>query len=439
MTGVPAADPDQAAHSGHTGNAQSRLTAFRRTALWWAALWWKALWRAALRRPALDWITAGLVLLGLIFVATGLLPRADTDATIRRILPLLLFLGTVIALAELTADAGVFDVIAVRIAGLARGSYPALFVMCVFFAATTTAVLNLDTTAVLLTPVMLALARRAGIAVIPLAMTTVWLANTASLLLPVSNLTNLLAANRVALPAAAFASRMWPVQLASVAATMLFLWVFYWRRGERGMDRYDPPPPRRPDDPVLFWVAALACLLFITLIVVTGIQLGYASAIAAALVVAAFAARKRAVLRPRLVPWRLLVFVVGLFLVVQTVSLHGLAVVTRALIGNGTGTVGALRTAATGAGLSNAVNNLPAYVAGEAVIPFSHHEQLLALLIGTNVGPIITPWASLATMLWYERCRAYDAVVPLRKFMLTGAGLAVCGICAAVGALLLTQ
>ena len=61
------------------------------------------------------------------------------------------------------------------------------------FAAATTTVLNLDTTAVLLTPVMLALARKAGIAVIPLAMTTVWLANTASLLLPVSNLTNLLA------------------------------------------------------------------------------------------------------------------------------------------------------------------------------------------------------------------------------------------------------
>jgi arsenical pump membrane protein len=419
MASVPAADPDQAAHSGHTQAAAERTAAFR--------------------RPVLDWIAVGLFVLALIFVATGLLPHAAVDATIRRILPLLLFLGTVIVLAELTADAGFFDVIAVRVAGLARGNYVALFVMCVFFAASTTAVLNLDTTAVLLTPVMLALARKTGIAAIPLAMTTVWLANTASLLLPVSNLTNLLAANRVALSTAAFASRMWPVQLASVAATMLFLWVFYWRRGERGVDRYDPPPPQQPDDPVLFWVAALACLLFITLIVTTGIQLGYAAAIAAALVVAAFAARRRTVLRLSLVPWRLLVFVVGLFLVVQTMSLHGLAVVTRALIGGGNGTMAALRAAATGAGLSNAVNNLPAYVAGEAAIPFSHHQQLLALLIGTNVGPIITPWASLATLLWYERCRAYDAAVPLRKFMLTGAGLAICSLGAGVSALLLTQ
>jgi Na+/H+ antiporter NhaD/arsenite permease-like protein len=398
-----------------------------------------ARWRAAARRPVLDWITAALLVLGLIFVATGLLPKAEADATIRRILPLLLFLGSVIVLAELTADASVFDVIAVRVAGLARGNYPALFVLCVFFAAATTTVLNLDTTAVLLTPVMLALARKSGIAVIPLAMTTVWLANTASLLLPVSNLTNLLAANRVALPAAAFASRMWPVQLTSVAVTMVFLWVFFWRRSVRGVDRYDPPPPLQPADPVLFWVAALACLLFITVIVTTGIQLGYAAAMAAAAVVAVFAVRKRAALRPGLIPWRLLVFVVGLFLVVQTVSLHGLGTITQALIGTGDGTLGAVRAAATGAGLSNAVNNLPAYVAGEAVIPVSNHEQLLALLIGTNVGPIITPWASLATLLWYERCRSYDAVVPLRTFMLTGAALALCCLAATVSALLLSQ
>jgi len=341
-------------------------------------------------------------------------------------------------LAELTADAGVFDVIAARVAGAARGNYVALFVLCVLFAATTTAVLNLDTTAVLITPVMLALARKVGIAPIPLAMTTVWLANTASLLLPVSNLTNLLAANRVALPAATFATRMWPVQLASVAMTMVFLWVFYWRRKERGMDRYDPPPPHEPQDHVLFWVAALSCVLFITVILVTRIQLGYASAMAAALVAAAFAARNRGALRPGLIPWRLLVFVVGLFLVVQTVSLHGLDTVTRALVGHGNGVLDALRAAATGAGLSNVVNNLPTYVAGEAVIPFSHHQQLLALLIGTNVGPIITPWASLATLLWYERCRGYDAAVPLRKFMLTGAGLALCGLGVSVTALLLT-
>jgi arsenical pump membrane protein len=416
---VPAVRPDQPAQD------KNALSAERRPARRW-------------RPSALDLIAAGLLVLGLVFVGTGLLPFSAADATIRRILPLLLFLGTVIVLAELTAAAGFFDVIAVRVAGLARGRYPALFVLCVLFATVTTTVLNLDTTAVLLTPVMLALARKVGIVAIPLAMTTVWLANTASLLLPVSNLTNLLAANRVALSPLEFASRMWAPQLASVTVTMVFLWVFYWRRGARGVDRYTPPPPHEPPDRVLFWVAALACLLFITVILAVRIPLGFASAMAAALVVVAFAMRNRAVLRLGLIPWRLLVFVTGLFLVVQTIGLHGLDKVTHALIGSGGGALGALRAAGTGAGLSNAVNNLPAYVAGESVIPFSHHTQLLALLIGTNVGPVITPWASLATLLWYERCHAYDAAVPLRKFMITGACLAVCGVAAAVGALLLT-
>src|SRR4051812_11389765 len=143
----------------------------------------------------------------------------------RRVLPLLLFLGTVIVLAELTAEAEVFDVIAAWLARLGRGRYPVLFLLCVGFAALTTATLNLDTTAVLLTPVMLALARKLKVDPLPLAVTTVWLANTASVLLPVSNLTNLLAQQRVGLSPLGFAARMWLPQLAVLLVTMAVLWL----------------------------------------------------------------------------------------------------------------------------------------------------------------------------------------------------------------------
>ena len=181
-----------------------------------------------LGRPSvLDWIRIGLLVAGVLCVLTGLLPATQAEDDMRRIAPLLLFLGSVIVLAKLTRDAQVFDVIAVRMAILGRGNYLALFLFCVSFASLTTIFLNLDTTAVLLTPVMLALASRTRIAPLPLAMTTIWLANTASLLLPVSNLANLLAADRVALEAPEFAARMWLPQLAAIAATMLFLWVCY--------------------------------------------------------------------------------------------------------------------------------------------------------------------------------------------------------------------
>ena len=394
--------------------------------------------RAAGRLAVLDWIGIGLFAAGAVCVATGLLPTAQADATVRRILPLLLFLASVIVLAELTAGAEVFDVIASRLAIIARGHYPALFVLCTAFAAVTTISLNLDTTAVLLTPVMLALARKLKIPALPFAMTTVWLANTASLLLPVSNLTNLLAANRVALRPVAFAGRMWAPELASIAATMAFLWAFYWRRGQREAAAYGPPSPHVPRERLLFLVASAACVLFIAGIL-AGLPLGLASSVSAGLVLVAFAARSREALRPALIPWRLLVFVIGLFLVVQTISRHGLGTLTGTLIGTSGGSSGAFRAAATGAGLSNLLNNLPSYVAGEAVIPAGNHNQILALLIGTNVGPIITPWASLATLLWYERCRATGIVIPMKKFVLTGAGLAVAGLAAAVFALLLTS
>ncbi|GII54048.1 arsenic transporter [Planotetraspora thailandica] len=390
------------------------------------------------RLSVLDWIRLALLAVGLLFVATGLLPTETARDSVERIAPLLLFLCAVIVLAELTKEAQVFDVIATRLAIVGRGSYAALFLLCTAFASLVTIFLNLDTTAVLLTPVMLALAPRAKIAPLPLAMTTVWLANTASLLLPVSNLTNLLAMNRVALGTQEFAARMWLPALAGVAATMAFLWAFYWRRGERGEDRYVPPPPPPVADRPLFAIAATACLLFVAAIL-AGVAIEVAALAAAVAVVVAFVFRDRKKLTWSLVPWQLLVFVTGLFLVVPTLSRIGLDTVMGAIIGTDGHVGGAYRAAAAGAGLSNVVNNLPAYVAGEQVIPPSNHTQLLSLLIGTNLGPIITPWGSLATLLWFEWCRRREVRVPLVKFMLTGAGLAVVGLAVTVGALLLTS
>jgi arsenical pump membrane protein len=392
--------------------------------------------RPSRRLSALDWVAIGLLLAGLLCVATGLLPASDADATVRRILPLLLFLGSIVILAELTAAAEVFDVIAARIAIVARGNFAALFLLCVLFASLTTIALNLDTTAVLLTPVMLALARRLAIPAIPLAMTTVWLANTASLLLSVSNLTNILAANRVELAPLAFARHMWLPQLVAIGLTMLFLWLFYWRAGQRGADRFDPPARHNPRDPLLYRIGFAACVLFVAGILI-GAPIGAASSVSAGIVLIGFLVRARGELRWELLPWRLLVFVTGLFLVMGTIGRHGLDSATHVLIGDDSHAVGVYRAALAGAGLSNAVNNLPAYIAGEAVVPVANHVQLLGLLIGTNVGPLAVPWASLATLIWYERCRAAGVAVPMKTFVLTGAGLAVTCCLAATSALLI--
>ena len=168
------------------------------------------------------------------------------------------------------------------------------------------------------------------------------------------------------------------------------------------------------------------------------VPLWVASGAAALAVVAAFALRRPAVLRWSLVPWRLLVLVPGMFLVVQTLDAHGLGTVLAAAVGSGGGLGGMFRAATVGGGLSNVLNNLPVYLAGEAAVPVGNHRQLLALLVGTNVGPLVTPWGSLAVLLWFERCAAQGVRVPWTRFAATGAVLAVTAVLGATAALAVT-
>lgn len=383
------------------------------------------------RLAPMDWVAIGLLLLGVLFVAIGVLPADDAGRTLARIFPILVFLFFVVILAELTAEAEVFEVIAARVTIAARGRNAALFALCLVFAALTTIFLNLDTTAVLLTPVMIATALRAGINPLPLAMTTVWLANTASLLLPVSNLSNLLAIDQIKLGPLEFAARMALPQLAALIVVAACLWVFYWRGNE---PRYVPPKPHKAEHRPLFVSASVCCGVFIVGILVD-LPLYIVTPACTLVLAGAFVVWGREHLRWQLLPWRLIVFVTGLFLVIDAVSRYGLGDWMAALIGADPGAEGTWRAAVTGGGLSNVFNNLPTYVAGEKVIPEANHEQLFGLLIGTNVGPLITPWASLATLIWAEHCRNRGVQIHWGRFVLTGAVTAVAVLAASVGVL----
>jgi arsenical pump membrane protein len=374
---------------------------------------------------------------GLVVLAVGLLPRRDASATLHRVAPLLAFLVPVLVLAELAARAGLFDVVATRMAILAGGRPAVLFALAVGLATLTTVVLNLDTTAALLTPVLVATAVRAGIGAVPLAVTAVWLANTASLLLPVSNLTNLLAADRVGLPVPAFAARMILPQVAAVLVTAGCLWLFHWWPETRRTPRYRPPAPHRPGDRVLFRAAGVACAGFVVG-VLAGVPVELVAAGAAATLVVAFAVRDRRVLRWALVPWQVPLTVTGLFLLVDAVDRHGLARLLTTAVGTDGGPAGTWRAAATGAVSANVLNNLPAYLAGEAVVPVGHTTQLLGLLAGTNVGSLVLPWGSLATLLWWQRCRAAGVAVPWLRFCWTGLVTAVAALAAVVAVLCVT-
>jgi arsenical pump membrane protein len=355
------------------------------------------------------WLAAAV--LGALTVATGLLSPGAALDVLDRTGPVLVFLVAITVLAELADAAGVFDVTARGAARLARGRTLVLFGLVVLLTSTTTILLSLDTTAVLVTPVVLALAQQLRLEPLPFAIAAVWLANTASLLLPVSNLTNLLALGRLHLGTTDYVRHLAVPAVVAIAVTVAVL-LLWQRRALTG--RYVEPAAAPPEDRVLFAGTAAACLVLVPALL-AGAEVAVASSIAAAIAVAFFLWRKRSALRPGLLPWRLVVMVTGLFLVVGAAGPLGVDDLLRHGVG------GSLRTAFVAAGGANAVNNLPAYLAVERVAP---HDQLLPVLLGVNLGPLVTPWASLATLLWAERCRARGVRISWWRYSTAGLVLA---------------
>jgi arsenical pump membrane protein len=351
-----------------------------------------------------------------IVVTTGLLPWHETSDVTRRMAPILLFLVAITVLAELAEVAMVFDVAAREAAHLARGRTPILFLLVAALATLTTILLGLDTTAVLLTPVVLSLAAQLQLSPLPFAMVTVWLANTASLLLPVSNLTNLLALRRLHLSPHEFFSRMWLPTIVSVLLTVLLLGLRY-HRDLRGT--YDVPTHPGVQDRLLFVLTTVACLALVPAILLGGDPTVVVTVVAAVLVLV-FAVRRRGALRFGLVPWRLALFVLGLALVVAAVLRHGGDRVVAAVTTSGDSLGALLNVAGVGAVSSNLLNNLPAYLVVEPDAAGGGPTRLLALLVGTNTGPLVLLWGSLATLLWRDRCRARGVEVSARHFAAMG-------------------
>ena len=307
-----------------------------------------------------------LLLLGGGAVAIGLLPTADAVALGERVWPVLLFAFAATVVAELASQAGVFDEVASRLALLARGRTIVLWLFVVVMAVGFTAFLSLDTTAVLLTPVVVLIAVQARLRARVFALTTVWLANTASLWLPVSNLTNLLALHTL---------------------------------GGGGAGAFLR----------LMWAPALVATL-VPVLVIEGARPWIPTSVAAVAMVALFAWRRPGALRPGILPIPLMLFASGLFLVVKTAQARGMSALLAALAGGGDHLTSLLSVAALGAVGANTLNNLPAYLLLEPL--GGSPLRLGALLIGVNAAPLVAPWGSLATLLWHQRLESMKVGMP---------------------------
>lgn len=366
----------------------------------------------------------------------GVVPAADFGALVERVAPILVFVAAMTVVTELVSEAGLFQLLARRLRKWGRGSSVLLWLLVSAAACVTTIFLSLDTTAVLLTPIVVTLARQAKLPPLPFVLTTVWLANTASLLLPISNLTNLLAQHAMGgITPLQFARLMLAPALVAIIIPLAFIAVVFRKDLAR---KYQPPldaaPQNVPDRVLLYGSAGVLAVLLVTL--VSGVPVWIPSTGAALVLAVIFAVRRRAVLSPLLVPWSLLLFASGLFLVMETAQHLGAPALLSALSGQGDDAGELLRLAATGMVGANLLNNLPAYLALEAVA--GSPLRLAALLIGVNAGPLITPWASLATLLWHDRLQKMNVLISWKGFAVFGLLVGPLTVVAAVCALALT-
>ncbi|MET0860739.1 MAG: SLC13 family permease [Microbacterium sp.] len=364
---------------------------------------------------ALAIVGVGLLLVGAIAALTGALPGAALLTTAGEVWPILAFVVAISIVAELAAAAGLFDVSAFFLTRMARGRTLVLWVLVVVLAVVVTTFLSLDTTAVLLTPVVISMARALRLNPIPFVFTTVWLANTASLVLPVSNLTNLLAVGGIGDGSVGtFVALVGPSALVSIVVSTLLL-LFAHRRDLRG--RHSAAAPPAVSDPVQLKIAAVIVIALLPLLT-SGLPPWIPASVAAAAMLAVFAWRSPQALRLSLVPWPLLVFACGLFVAVSALEVWGSRGILSTVAGVGGSLPDLLRLAGSGALAANIGNNLPAFL---VLHPFADSpERVAALLVGVNAGPLITPWGSLATLLWYSRIKAAGVEFSWRRFVLFG-------------------
>jgi arsenical pump membrane protein len=351
------------------------------------------------------WFTS---LAAAVMLALGLVTPHQAIATILAGKNTLLFLLSLLALSLLIGKSGFFDWAAIRCARIARGDGHALYRNAFVAGAVVTAILSLDTTAVILTPVMLALVKRLKVPAAPYVLLCAFVANVGSLLLPISNLTNLLFADAFRQTFAAFAARMIVPQLVALVATYAILrWHFRRHLPNRFETGSLPEPASVVPNRAYFLICVTvlaAVLICYFLAPLMGLEpYVFAFAASAVLAFAGMATSRVHIRALREIAWDLFPFVIGLFIAVQGLENLGVVGVASGWLAHmRPGSPEKLLTAAGATALTaNIVNNLPAALIARSVLLRSqaHMGTVLASLIGANVGPMITPFGSLATML----------------------------------------
>lgn len=383
------------------------------------------------------WACSGALLL----VIAGLLPVHQAIHAALEGWEVYLFLAGMMVLAEMAREEGVFDWAAGLAASHARGSPRRLFTLVYLVGIVVTAFLSNDATAVVLTPAVLAVVRRARVSPRPHLLACAFVANAASFIFPISNPANLVVFGRHMPPLLMWLETFLLPASASVAVTYLCL-----SRLAGGDLRGRIPGELQPAPLTPEGRYALAGLLLAAAALIAssalGIPLGAPTCGAALLAMCFVAWRNRKIVKIVAggVSWSVLPLVAGLFVIVE--ALHSTGLLRLGLEGlqalahqsvwlarfSGAFTVGLL---------SNGMNNLPVALMCGAATQLAHNSGIVAhaLLIGVDLGPNLSVTGSLATILWLIALRRDGVEITAREFF--GFGVVVMPLALTASLLLL--
>ncbi|MBY0443546.1 MAG: arsenic transporter [Mycobacteriaceae bacterium] len=371
-----------------------------------------------------------------IALGAGAISVSDACSELARLGPVVGFLAAVLVLAQMCADEGLFVWCGAWMAHVARGRADRLLVAVFVAASLVTAVFSLDATVVLLTPVVFATATRLAVRARPHVYACTHLSNTGSLLLPVSNLTNLLAFSTCGLSFLRFAEVMAAPWLVAIAVEFVVFRRFF------AADLTDvattAPKIDEQISPPWFAIATItATLAGFVAASAAGVNPAWAAAAGALLLAIRAALHKRttlaSVVRAAELPF--LAFVLALAVVVRAVIDNGLDTVLGGWLPHAGGLAGMLGIAAVAAVAANLVNNLPAVLMLLPLTTAGGPAAVLAVLIGVNIGPNLTYAGSLATMLWRKVLHQHNHVAKLGEFTMLGLLTAPAALVGAVLAL----
>jgi arsenical pump membrane protein len=349
----------------------------------------------------------------------------------------------VIIISLLLDKAGFFEWAALHVARWGRGSGTGLFVLLVLLGAAVAALFANDGAALILTPIVIAMLRALRFtakATLAFVMAAGFIADTASLPLVVSNLVNIVSADYFDIGFARYAAVMAPVNLVSVVATLAALMWFFRKDipASYALAQLKAPHEAIHDRATFitgWWVLGLLLVGFFWLDQL-GVPISAVAAAGAALLLVVAARGHKISTRDvvRNAPWQIVVFSLGMYLVVYGLRNAGLTDYLTAVL-NQCASYGvwgaALGTGLITALLSSIMNNMPTVLIGALSIDATtaqgtvREAMIYANVIGSDLGPKITPIGSLATLLWLHVLSSKDIEISWGYYFRVGIVLTV--------------